>query len=73
MTEHRAVMKKENLYVLSKYVLNDLLNYPLPKPHYKPYKDLSDPMNSELPTLVENGMSSKPMESYILISHGHMT
>ena len=30
-------------------------------------------MNCELLTLVENGMPSKTMESYLLISHGNMT
>ena len=33
-------------------------------------KDLFDPKSCELPTLVENGMLSKPMESYTLLSHG---
>ena len=34
------------------------------------FKDLFDPKSCELPTLVENDMPNKPMESYALISHG---
>ena len=33
-------------------------------------KDLFDPKCCELPTLVDNCMPSKPIESYTLMSHG---
>ena len=33
-------------------------------------EDLFDPKGFELPTLVENGMPNKPMESSILMNHG---
>ena len=34
-------------------------------------EDLFDPKSCELLTLLENGMPSKPMESYTLMSHGN--
>ena len=65
-----SIEEKGNMYMLGKhkpkmtYLTTLYLSHTL-----QAIEDLYDLKSCELPTLMENGMPNKPMESYTLLSH----
>ena len=64
----RALEEKANLCVLGKY--DDLFNYPIPKLYITSYIKIY--LILRVVNCLHNGMPSKPMKSYALISHGNI-
>ena len=65
--ERMSSLKEKNLLVCALWVNLSFkcpINYPMPKPYIISLKDLFDLKGGELPKLVENDMTNKPMRPY---------